>query len=83
LPLTSRAAIQKTSFAGATAIFLPDNDAQAIAESLVSLGGAGVPEYVRQLVEMFRDHGYLEAAARWDAIATIMISIRQQRRSPR
>jgi len=31
--------------------------------------------HVRRLVEVFRREGYPQAAARWDAIATIMSSV--------
>jgi hypothetical protein len=34
--------------------------------------------HVHRLVEMFRSKGYTEAAARWDAIATIMDSVTTQ-----
>lgn len=80
--MTSSTVIRKTSstgrrtpFAGATTI-RPARDApQEIAESLLALAGSGVLGYVHPLVEMFRSEGYTEAAAKWDAIATIMGSI--------
>jgi hypothetical protein len=66
---------RRTSFEGAAAIRPAGNDPQEIAESLLALAGVGVLGYVRALVEMFRSEGYTEAAARWDAISTIMGSI--------
>jgi hypothetical protein len=80
--MTSSAVIRKTSFAGrrnsfanAAAIRPVGNEPQEIAESLLALAGVGVLGYVRLLVEKFRSEGYAEAAARWDAIATVMGSI--------
>lgn len=67
--------MQKTSFTGANAIPHPDDDAQEIVEALVILGGARMLGHVRRLVEVFRREGYPQAAARWDAIATIMSSV--------
>ena len=80
--MTSSAAIRKTSAARrktssvrAAATRLRHNDVQEIAESLVALGGVGVLGHARRLVEMFQRKGYPKAAAKWDAIATIMSSI--------
>ena len=66
----------RTTFCtGADAIPSPDNNAQEIVEALVILGGVRMLRHVRRLAEMFRSEGYLEAAARWNAIATIMSSV--------
>lgn len=63
------------SVVGTAAISDLDNDAQEIAEGLVALGGAAMLGYARRLAEMFRSEGHREAAARWEAIGTIMRSI--------
>ena len=62
----------------AAATRLRHNDVQEIAESLVTLGGVGVLGHTRRLVEVFQREGYPKAAAKWDAIATIMSSIEDE-----
>jgi len=73
--MTSSAVIRKTSLAGAIAIRSRDNYAQDVAEFLVILGGADLLGHAHRLVELFQNGGYPEAAARWEAIATIMGSV--------
>jgi len=60
-----------------TAMVMGSNsaDIKEIAEGLVARGGVHMLGLVRRLVEMLQSEGYPEAAARWDAIATIMSAI--------
>ena len=67
--------MRTTSGTDADAIPPPNNNAQDIVEALVILGGVRMVGHVRRLVEMFQSEGYPEAAARWNAIATIMEAV--------